>query len=109
MCNLKAQRALKLLRIVRSVKLCKYCLLRFRALQRLQKLMGNIAICLPIVFKLAIVLFMISYSYAILGMEIFHSDLAIHEESPYVEEHYSNFDNLGSALLTLFHVVNGAQ
>jgi len=51
------------------------------------------------------VLFMVTYLYAIIGMEIFNSKDQIYENSPYIKDNYANFNTFGGALLILFQVI----
>jgi len=49
------------------------------------------------------------YFYAVIGLEIFPSTKAVRFESHYISEfHYTNFDSLGYAFLSLFHIIGGA-
>jgi len=74
----------------------------WRSINRVKKLTQKIVICFPIVLKLAVILFMIFYFFAIIGMEVFHNDFANKMDSEYMPERYTSFDSLGFALLTLF-------
>ena len=76
----------------------------------MKRFIQNIMLCLPIVLKLTVVMFMISYCYAIIGMEIFHSSGQVRSgDSPYNSDTYASFDSFGGALLILFQVVVQAQ
>lgn len=52
---------------------------------------------------------MITYLYAVIGMEIFNSRGQIHDSSPYIANPYASFDNFGGALLILFELIVQAQ
>jgi len=52
---------------------------------------------------------MITYLYAVIGMEIFNSRDQIHDSSPYIANPYASFDNFGGALLILFELIVQAQ
>jgi len=105
----RAQRILKLLRIFKTLKLFKPFLLKVPLLNRMLRLLENIVLCLPIVVRLAVILFMCVYFYAVIGLEIFPSTKEVRFESHYISEfHYTNFDSLGYAFLSLFHIIGGA-
>jgi len=70
-----------------------------------KRLVQNIAICFPIVIKLAVILFMITYIYGAIGMEIFHKDFVIHETSEYVPVQYTSFDTIGEGILSMLQVI----
>jgi len=52
---------------------------------------------------------MITYLYAIIGMEIYNSKDQLHDSSPYIAAPYASFDNFGGALLILFELIVQAQ
>jgi hypothetical protein len=112
----RLSRLLRTIRVSRGFDMCKYLkklnIIKFlvEPLQRIQILVKNIVTCFPIVMKLTVILFMLTYTYAVIGLEIFNESHIIHEESEFVKEgeRYSGFDDIGSALLTLFHIINEA-
>jgi len=48
---------------------------------------------------------MVTYLYAIIGMEIFNSKDQIYPTSPYVDDNYADFNTFGGALLILLQVI----
>lgn len=49
---------------------------------------------------------MLTYTYAVVGMEIFNSTLLVQPRSPYIQVYYSSFDDVGGAFLNLFDIIN---
>lgn len=96
---------LKAFRSARIFKRSGQWLISFPRIQRLAK---SMAACFPIALKLGIIAFMVCYVFATIGMEVFNKDLIVHEESEYWSKQYTNFENIGSALLVLMHIINGS-
>ena len=102
------QRASRLLKSIRGTYLFRKSAKWLISIERIQRLVRSIAATLPIALKLAVLVFMVTYSYSILAMEIFHSDYQIHEKSQFMPKQYTSFDTIGDALLSFFHIINGS-
>lgn len=116
--NYQTQRLFKLIATLRGAKLFKCCYAGFKSVHRIRRFIQDLILCFPIgiypsqfffkgilVLKLMAVLFMVTYLYAIIGMEIFNSKDQIYENSPYIKDNYANFNTFGGALLILFQVI----
>ncbi|XP_050797480.1 LOW QUALITY PROTEIN: sodium channel protein type 5 subunit alpha-like [Gopherus flavomarginatus] len=91
-----------LLRIVRLVRVCRILRL-IRQAQRIRTLLFTLLMSLPALFNIGLLLFLIMYIYAILGMAFFaYTDL-----DDKIDDIF-NFQTFGGSMLCLFQITTSA-
>lgn len=67
----KIQKVFRLFRALRTVKILSFLAVGLEIFSEVKKMFLKIALCMPIVFKLTSIIFIIFYIYAAIGVEIF--------------------------------------
>ncbi|KAL4460356.1 hypothetical protein ABPG74_000107 [Tetrahymena malaccensis] len=105
----KLQRVLKIFRSIRSIKLLSFLKLGADALLSVQKLFHKIAICIPSVWGFVVTYFLISLSYAFIGIYLFNTNSNPIIGNPYDQSNFADFNSIQNALLVLFQVVSESK
>lgn len=80
----KLNRVFKMFRAVRTVKIMRLIVVWGDILHQTQTLITRIFTCIPLIFKLLPILWMVFYIYAVIGLEIFNSkSIIFRPNSPY--------------------------
>jgi len=96
-----------MVRALRSIKFLQFMSYGAETVMRIKKLFVKISICFPIIFRILLTLFYLSYVYANIGMIIFNTNTTNYNlGSPYNVNDYTNFETFFGALLILFQVQN---
>ena len=70
----KAQKVLRMLRTIRTLKILKFFSFGMDTVQRVQLLIVKVSICFPLLLKMMMTMFYISYVYAVVGMGLFSNN-----------------------------------
>lgn len=71
----KLQKVFRMLRVLRTVKIFNYLFDGLEIITQVYEMLYKIVICIPIVMKLSVICVIVFYVYAVIGVELFASNL----------------------------------
>jgi two pore calcium channel protein 3 len=108
----KFQKAFRIMKALRSVKIIQWCFASHETIKRLRNLFFRVLFCLPIVGRLTIVIFIVTYIYSIIGVEVFPTGSQeiknIDSIMTYIYDDYSDFSTVFLGQMTLLQVITNS-